>query len=116
MAQTLSPLMSCPFMQVKYCLKLRKEHNPAIPSTTFPKYNNVMYVHVFVGFKSLTHGVMGGLTSIAQQTYDGASQRGFEVCPFMFVMILHCYIKHIIAMLYCFRMYLHCVSNFTCET
>ena len=87
-------------MRVKYCLKLKKEYHPAIPSTTFPKNNNVMYVHVFVGFKSLTHGVMGGLTSIAQQTYDGASQRGFEVCPFMSVMILHCYIKHILFLCY----------------
>ena len=81
-------------MQVKYCLKLRKEYQPAIPSKVIPKYNNAMCVHVFVGFKSLTHGVMGGLTSIAQQTYDGASQRGFEVCLMMHDITLLSNIKH----------------------
>lgn len=36
-------------------------------------------VIIFLGFKSLSHGLIGGLTSLAQQTYEGATQRGFEV-------------------------------------
>ncbi|KAF6021743.1 hypothetical protein EB796_019947 [Bugula neritina] len=34
--------------------------------------------NVLLGFKSLAHGIIGGITSLAQQTLEGASQDGLE--------------------------------------
>ena len=35
--------------------------------------------HLVAGFKGLSHGIYGGLTSIATQTYSGVKHQGFEV-------------------------------------